>query len=303
MGVLTIGQTQLNLGLEEGADLVRYALKRGINFLDTAEYYETYPYIKKALSGYSQADEIVIASKSLKKDAASMLAAVEDYRKTFNRDVADIFLMHELRGEQDFYNRQPAWECLCELKEKGVIKAIGISTHHVDSAMQNANIPESDILFPLINMSGLGIRKGELAGSKEEMAEAIRLNSEAGKGVFAMKAFGGGILTARYVEALDYVNALPGVDSMMVGIGTRGDVDNLVDYAEGTLPEGFAPDVTNKMMRIDQGDCEGCFTCIDRCTSNAIYKTESGTADINHELCITCGYCAPMCPVRAIIMY
>jgi Pyruvate/2-oxoacid:ferredoxin oxidoreductase delta subunit len=215
----------------------------------------------------------------------------------------DIFLMHELRGEQDFYDRQPAWECLCELKEKGVIKAIGISTHHVDSAMQNASIPESDILFPLINMSGLGIRKGEASGTKEEMAEAIRLNSEAGKCVFAMKAFGGGILTSRYLEALDYVNTLPGVDSIMVGIGTVGDVDNLVDYAEGKLAEGFAPDVTNKKMRIDQGDCEGCFTCIDRCTSKAIFQTDSGTADINHEACITCGYCAPVCPVRAIIMY
>jgi predicted aldo/keto reductase-like oxidoreductase len=232
-----------------------------------------------------------------------MLNAVEDFRKTFDRDVIDIFLMHELRGEEDFAYRRPAWECLCELKEKGVIKAIGISTHHVDSAMQNANIPESDVLFPLINVGGLGIRKGESPGTKEEMAEAIRLNSVAGKGVFAMKAFGGGILTVKYVDALDYVNALPGVDSIMVGIGTRGDVDNLVDYAEGKLPEGFAPDVSNKKMRIDQGDCEGCWTCIDRCTSKAIFRTGSGTADIDHDLCITCGYCAPVCPVRAIIMY
>ena len=45
-GVLTMGRSQLDLPLEEGADLIRYALSRGINFFDTAQYYETYPYIK-----------------------------------------------------------------------------------------------------------------------------------------------------------------------------------------------------------------------------------------------------------------
>ena len=40
-GVLTVGKTQLNLPLDEGAAVLRYGLERGINFLDTAEYYET----------------------------------------------------------------------------------------------------------------------------------------------------------------------------------------------------------------------------------------------------------------------
>ena len=48
-GVLTVGNTQLNLPVEEGAEVLRYALERGINFLDTAQYYETYPYIREAL--------------------------------------------------------------------------------------------------------------------------------------------------------------------------------------------------------------------------------------------------------------
>ena len=48
-GVLTVGQTQLNLPVQEGASVLRYALESGINFLDTAQYYQTYSYMKEAL--------------------------------------------------------------------------------------------------------------------------------------------------------------------------------------------------------------------------------------------------------------
>ncbi|NCB44437.1 MAG: aldo/keto reductase, partial [Clostridia bacterium] len=59
-GVLTVGNTQLNLPVSKGAEILRYALERGINFLDTAQYYETYPYIREALRGTSF--EPIIAS-------------------------------------------------------------------------------------------------------------------------------------------------------------------------------------------------------------------------------------------------
>ena len=38
-GVLTMGETQLNLSEEKGAELISYARSKGINFFDTAEYY------------------------------------------------------------------------------------------------------------------------------------------------------------------------------------------------------------------------------------------------------------------------
>ena len=44
-GVLTVGNTQLNLTVDEGAKLIKYAFSKGINFFDTAQYYETYPYL------------------------------------------------------------------------------------------------------------------------------------------------------------------------------------------------------------------------------------------------------------------
>lgn len=302
-GVLTVGKTQLDLPLEEGAGLIKHALSRGINFFDTAQYYETYPYLREALKNTGRGEKPVICSKSLCHTYREMEYAVYEALKELELETIDIFLLHEVRQAPDFENRRGAWECLLHMKEKGIIKAAGISTHHVDVAEMAAELPECDVLFPLINYAGLGIRKGSGAGTAREMRAAIEKNIEAGKGVFAMKAFGGGNLTGEYIKALDYVFSIEGISSVMVGIGAAEEIDRLVEYAEGTLPRDYAPDISGKKIRIDQGDCEGCGACIKRCPNKAIYRDSRGIACVDHSICLTCGYCAPVCPVRAIIMF
>ena len=301
MGVLTIGKTQLNLNTDVGASVLRYALEKGINFLDTAQYYETYHFIKEALKGTNY--NPVIASKSLHPSYSQMEQAIEEARKALDRDVIDIFMLHEVRGEEDFKWRIGAWECLNDAKVKGLVKAIGISTHHVDVAQFNANLKESDVLFPLINFKSLGIRKYDGTGTKEEMAAAIEANANSGKGVFTMKVFGGGNLTGSYLEALDYATSLKGVSSMMVGLGKYEEVDRIVEYVEGTIDREYTPDISKKKINIDAGDCEGCGACIKKCPNQALSYGKYGTVEVNHDLCLTCGYCAPVCPVRAIIMF
>ncbi|MCL1810173.1 MAG: aldo/keto reductase [Clostridiales bacterium] len=300
-GVLTVGKTQLNYTVEKGADLIRYALERGINFLDTAQYYETYPYIKEALKGTSF--QPVISSKCLRSSYGEMKSAVEEAQAGMERDVIDIFLLHEVRSAADFERRAGAWECLREAKAKGSVKAIGLSTHHVDVADMCAGIKEVDVVFPLINFRSLGIRNGNEAGTKEGMAAAIKMNADAGKGVFAMKVFGGGNLTGEYLAALDYAAGLPGLSSVMVGFGYRHEVDRIVEYFEGTIDRNYAPDIRGKKIRVDPGDCEGCGNCVERCPNNALSLGSRGICEVDHSICITCGYCAPACPVRAIIMF
>jgi aryl-alcohol dehydrogenase-like predicted oxidoreductase/ferredoxin len=300
-GVLTVGRTQLNLPVEEGAALLRYALERGVNFLDTAQYYETYPYIREALRGTRFTP--VIVSKSLWAGEREMREAIEEARRELDRDVIDVFLLHELRHGDDFANRRGAFYALCEAKEKGLVRAVGASTHHVDIAEKMAEIPEMDVLFALINYRGLGIRMGAGPGEKEEMAAAVKKAAEAGLGVFAMKVFGGGNLVGDYLTALDYVSALPGICSMMLGIGRRDEVDRMIEYAEGRIDRSYRPDISEKKIRVDQGDCEGCGACVERCPNRALHFNGSGLADVDYTLCIRCGYCAPVCPVRAIIMF
>ncbi len=299
-GVLTMGGTQLNLAVPEGAAVLRYALERGINFLDTAQYYRTYPYIKEALKGTNF--DPVIVSKCLYGSYAEMWEAIEEARQELNRDVIDIFLLHEVRSDPDWDLRAGAFECLQDAKARGIVKAVGLSTHHVDVARRAAFTPDLDVLFPLINFKSLGIRDGQGPGTKEDMAHAIKVASEAGKGVFGMKIFGGGILTGNYREAIEYVRNLPGISSLMVGFGCTEEVDRIVELMEGTLSPDYVPDMSKKRIFIDQGDCEGCRACLHRCPNHAIYMNETGQANVRYDICLTCGYCAPVCPVRAIIM-
>ena len=300
-GVLPMGPAQLALPVEEGAAIIRHALVHGINFLDTAQYYRTYPYIKEALAG-GCFEDVVICSKSLASDYDGMTAAVMEALAALDRRQIDIFLMHEVRSGQ-LPERAGAWQALIDARARGLVHAIGISTHHVDVVEDAAEMDSLDVVFPLINYAGLGIRRGSDFATASEMMDAIRLCRDAGKGVFSMKAFGGGALTAHYQKALDYVFGAPAIDAVMIGFGKISDVDDILSYLDGTMPAGYNPDVSAKRVHVNQEDCEGCGACKNACPAGAIYWNENGLADVDLEKCLTCGYCSPVCPVRAVIMY
>ena len=300
-GVLPMGPSQLALPVEEGAAILRYALDKGINFIDTAQYYRTYPYIRTALAGGSYED-VVLCSKSLCPDYEGMMEAVYEARRELEREVIDIFLLHEVRSGQ-LEERAGAWKALKDARAAGLVRAIGLSTHHVDVTRAAAGMEELDVVFPLINYAGLGIRKGNAFASKEEMLAAISACHKAGKGVFSMKAFGGGSLTAHYQTALDFVFSQPDIDSVMIGFGKMSEVDDLLRYLEGAMPPDYNPDVSKKRVYVNQEDCEGCGACKAACPAGAIFYNENGLAEVDHDKCLTCGYCSPVCPVRAVIMY
>lgn len=372
-GVLPMGPGQLALPVEEGAKLICYALSKGINFIDTAQYYKTYPYIRRALemlesrseeadgahaaagsaddlranfvsaageAGNSAASAVpadstsgklaansvprvntpsggadaassvpdsdiprpIISSKTLASDYEDAYAAIHEECTALGVPYIDIFLLHEVRSGQ-FAMRQGAWRALMAAKAEGLVRAIGASTHHVDVVEELTAVPECDVIFPLINYAGMGIRRGRSAASCADMAAAIAAARGAGKGIYSMKALGGGNLAAHYREALDYVFGLDNIDSVMLGFGCRRDIDDIVRYLDGSMPDDYTPDVSAKRVRVNQEDCEGCGTCIGTCHSAAITYNKNGLAEIDQSKCITCGYCAQACPVRAIIMF
>ena len=318
MGVLPMGHSQYDLSLEEGSALIRYALSQGITFFDTAEYYDTYKYLRKAFDDAPlDADSheafephaqdypianVVISSKSLATDYDGMMNAIKNGLAELDREYIDIFLMHEVRAGE-FTERAGAWQALIDARTQGLVKAIGVSTHHIDTVVEMSEVDDCDVVFALINHKSMGIRKGNDYGTKEEMLDALTLCRQNRKGVYIMKALGGGNLTTDYQTALDYAFSLEPVDSIMIGFAKPGEVDDLVSYLDGRMPAGYNPDVSQKKMMVNQEDCLGCGTCMKACASNAIsFDKKTGLAVIDQSRCITCGYCAYACISRAIIM-
>ena len=322
IGALPIGPGQLNLPLEEGSAVICDALRRGISFIDTAQYYRTYPYIRHALEvmGFvteenicgaatlsagknpHDADLPVISSKSLASSYGDMMAAIEECRDALGLKTIDIFLMHEVRSGQ-FAARAGAWQALQDAKRAGLVRAIGSSTHQVDVARAMADVSACDVVFALLNYRGMGIRCGQEAGTKEDMVAAFTVCKAAGKGIYTMKALGGGNLTADYQKALDYVFSQDCVDAVMLGFTNTSEIDDMMRYLSGKMESSYNPDVSRKKMYVNQEDCEGCGTCLKICAAGAVHYNKNGLAEIDQSKCLTCGYCAQGCPVRAIIMY
>lgn len=303
-----MGFSQKNLTVEEGAAVIVHAAAQGINFFDTAQYYDTYRFLAPALQEIRRRGipEPVISSKTLSEDGEGTRHAVKECLEALDRSSIDIFLLHEVRGMEDFRQRKEAWNALLEMKAEGIIRAIGISTHHADACRGMAETPGCDVVFPLINLAGLGIRTREPDGSdrpasREEMEDAISCCHAAGRGIFTMKAFGGGNLIEDYIRCLDYASGIPGNQSVMIGMADNAQVDTALRYFRGGLDRSYIPDITGKHLMVDQSDCEGCGTCKARCVSRAIHWNENGLAEIDQTKCVHCGYCAPVCPVRAII--
>jgi predicted aldo/keto reductase-like oxidoreductase len=295
-GVLPMGPLQADIDVREGAKVVLQGLNSGINFLDTAQAYKTYPHIKEALQDYS--GEVVIASKSHAIGYDEMKAAVYEACREMKRDYIDIFHLHAAKEDRNvFQKRAGALECLLDLKKKGIIRAIGISTHAVEVVDKASEVEEIDIIFPILNKVGLGI----IGGTPEDMIEAIRKAHKAGKGLYAMKALAGGYLIRQLEESINYVRKIKEINSTAIGmINSRELAVNLKIFENKKLEEKDLPQkgLRRKRLFISRF-CEGCGTCVEACPNGAL-SIRNGKAYVDHNLCITCGYCVPHCPIFAL---
>lgn len=318
-GTLTMGPLQRNLPLDQGAKLIRRAIRLGVNFFDTAEIYDTYPYIRRALDDLEhkhrvevssseravQGDEkpeagvrpLVIATKSYAWSREAMQESLDRARRELNLDCIGVFLLHEQESALTLKGHRGAIECLLGAKSRGLVKAVGISTHSVQAVRAASRLPEIDVISPLLNLAGIGIRDGGL----RDMLDAVACARAAGKGIYTMKALGGGHLSGEAVRALRFVLGLSEVDSVAVGIQTFEELCMNVLVAMGApVPAKLAAKVLRRSPELlIEAWCNGCGACVERCGSRAL-SLQDGRAVVDKDLCVHCGYCGSACPDFAI---
>lgn len=290
-GSLTMTPFQANLPVEKGAYLIEYAYDKGINFLDTAEIYDNYKYIREALKSirredYNIATKTYAYTKELAKESLDMAL------RELNTDYIDIFMLHEQESIHTINGHYEAIEYFIEAKKQGKIRSIGISTHRIAAAKAMKEFDEIEIIHPIVNKSGLGINDGSI----DDMLKALNELSQVGKGIYAMKPLGGGHFINDVENAFNFVRNIPYIDSIAIGMQSVAEIDaniNLINH--GTIPNNIQKKLNEKNRSLIVADyCIGCGNCIERCKQKGI-KLIDGQAKPNNN-CILCGYCATVCP-------
>ncbi|MBI5015949.1 MAG: aldo/keto reductase [Deltaproteobacteria bacterium] len=290
-GTLPMGPLQAGLAPREGGRLIRHALERGLNLIDTAELYGSYGHIRAGLEGFR--GEVLLATKTHAPTAALARAHVERALRELGVDCLDIVHVHGARLTDPFAERGEVFEALLVLKAEGKVRCVGVSGHRVAAIRRAAEHPDVDVIHPLINREGLGIPDG----AAEEMAAAIAAAGAAGKGVYAMKALAGGNFIATARESLRYVLGLSGVHGVAVGMLSEAEIDANLGLFEGAA-DGSAWGVLegrSRKIRVMELFCKGCGACAEACASDAITVVD-GVARVDAASCVLCGYCAAACP-------
>ncbi len=291
-GGLTIGPLQANLPIETGAEVLVEAFQRGVNFIDTAELYETYPYIRRALEIYGKRD-IVISTKSYAYDEETAKKSLHKALKELNTDKINIFMLHEQESEHTIRGHYQALSYFLKMKEQGVIDAVGISTHTVRAVQVAGKMKEIDVIHPIINKEGIGIQDG----TKDEMLEAIQQAHHNGKGIYGMKPLGGGNLLHSVDACFDYVLNLDCLHAIAVGMQTKEEViANVLRFEGKEIPQDVHEKISKKPRKllIDFW-CERCGNCVKHCRHKAL-SIKDDKVIVDMDKCVLCGYCSSYCP-------
>ncbi|ABB13778.1 MULTISPECIES: aldo/keto reductase [Carboxydothermus] len=296
-GALTIGPLQRNLPLKEGARLIRLAIENGVNFIDTAELYQTYPYIRRALKGLPP-DQVVIATKSYAATAQAMEKSLKEALTSLGRDYIDIFLLHEQESYFTLKGHEEALFYLQKAKEKGYVRAVGISTHFIAGVRAGMMHPAVEVIHPLINYRGIGIADG----TAEEMLAAISEAYLMGKGLYGMKPLGGGHLGSDFKKAFDFVLGIKELSAIAVGMKSEIEVIANINYFQKSEIDGKIEESLKKTARKlhIESWCQGCGRCVKVCSQKALTLGPKGKVRVNQEKCLFCGYCGAHCPHFAI---
>ncbi|QPM67184.1 aldo/keto reductase [Atribacter laminatus] len=291
-GALPMGPLQANIPIDYGVHLIRKAWDNGVNFFDTAEIYQTSTYLREALVDFPEA---IIATKSTASTYEEMEKSINRAQQELDRSMINIFHLHAARSTAAvFEERKGAFECLKDYKKKGIIQAVGISTHAVDVVEKAAEEPDIDVIFPIINIDGMGI----IRGNTTTMIKAIQKASIRGKGIYAMKVLAGGHCIDRIFDAIEFVRNIREISSIAIGVVREVELDfHLLHFNQQPISKELMNQCLDRKQKkpVMLNNCRKCRLCVETCPSGAI-TMGSDRPLINLEKCLTCGYCLPVCP-------
>ena len=279
--------------------IIDCAIKQGINFIDI---YNSNPEVRsnvgKALSKYPR-DRYVIEGHLCSiwdkgqyrrsRNIDEVINAYEDFLNRTKFGYVDVGIIHYVDDEKDFDNifNGEIIKYAQELKEKGVIKSLGISTHNTDIAFKAVETGIIDVILFSVNAAYDMLPSSEDVNElfeestfKNRTYEGIdpmrdklyRTCQNAGVALTVMKGYAAGVLLSDKespfrkaltpVQCLNYCLTRPAVASVMVGVSNTDQVLAAASYATSSNKEKDYSEVLSKAPKSSfSGHCMYCGHC------------------------------------------
>ena len=226
-------------GQEHADDMIRYAYDQGVRFFDNADIYGSHQYIARALADKPR-ESYAIASKVWfhpsgipDEDRGDADEVVKRFLKECKTDYLDLVQIHCMTRRDWTTQMRKQMDLLAGLKERGLIRAHGVSCHAIPAIEAAADEPWVDVVHVRINPSGIKMDK-----PVEQLLPALKKVSAAGRGVIGMKLIGEGAFAddrEKREESIRFVIDTRLVDVMVVGFEVPGEIDEMKDVVRRNL--------------------------------------------------------------------
>ena len=201
-----------NLGIKGLSDLLRNSYDNGITFFETADQYGSHPHIRETLKKIPR-DKVVILTKTVANTADEMKDDLDRFRKELGTDYIDILLLHFLRAGDWNVQKKGVMEVLSQAREEGIVRANGVSCHSLEAMETAIDEPWAQVMLSRFNPG-----ETRMDGSIPVIRKILEKYQEKSKGVIQMKVFGGGDLTNKRDECLQFALGHSCVDSFTIGV-------------------------------------------------------------------------------------
>ncbi|MHC1681459.1 MAG: aldo/keto reductase [Clostridiaceae bacterium] len=280
-------------------EIIECALSEGINFIDI---YNSNPEVRsnvgKALSKYPRNSFVIEGHLCTTWDNGQykrtrnfneVVDSFQDFLTRMKLDYVDIGMIHYVDDEKDFDNilNGEIIKYAKELKEKGIIKSIGISTHNTDIAFRAVEtgiidvilfsinaaydmLPPTDDVYELFEKSTFENRTYEGIDPKRD--RLYQTCENAGVALTVMKGYAAGVLLSDKqspfekaltpVQCLHYCLTRPAVASVMVGVSNTDQILAATGYTTATSKEkDYSEVLANAPRSSFGGHCMYCGHC------------------------------------------
>ena len=272
----------------DGADTVRYAFDRGINYFDTADSYRggrSETAIGEALRG--KRDRVYLASKthtspSDRRD--SMMSSLEGSLQRLRTDYVDVYFNHAVNDVARL--RNPEWhEFVARAKQQGKVRFVGMSGHAgrliecLDYALDTDGV---DVILAAYNFGQDPAFYDQLTRSFDfiarhpQLPRVLQKAKAKGVGVVVMKTLMGARLNdmrpferggATFAQAaFRWVLSNPNVDALVVSMTDQAGIDEYLG-ASGSKSSADDLPLLRRYAGMNGGSyCRhGCQECLSAC--------------------------------------